>query len=149
MAHLSRRALGGMLLAALIWPVPGALAHDDKESIVELLMGMFSTPENPLTVAPVIVSGDHAIAGWVQGERGGRALLRRNGHHWAVHLCSGDGLKQAAFLEQTGIPATQAAEMTAALAAAEAALDPTVLAKFASFEGTVMIEPGAQHGHKP
>ena len=43
-------------------------------------------------VDPVVVEGDHAIAGWVQGDMGGRAHLRRKGHDWQLVLCSGDPL---------------------------------------------------------
>jgi hypothetical protein len=54
----------------------------------DTMKGMFDTPENPLSVEPVVVLGDNAIAGWVQGERGGRALLWRVDGQWEIRLCS-------------------------------------------------------------
>ena len=38
---------------------------------------MFGKPNETLSVEPIMVSGDHAVADWTQGEMGGRALLRR------------------------------------------------------------------------
>ncbi|MFM8702097.1 MAG: copper uptake system-associated protein [Hyphomicrobiales bacterium] len=126
-----------------------ALAHDDQHEIIHLMKGMFDTPENPLSVEPVIVVGDSAIAGWVQGERGGRALLWRVHGRWKIRLCSCDGLKDPKLLESANISAADAATLASQLAAAEAKLDPAVLAKFSSFEGTMMIDPEAGHqGHK-
>lgn len=125
-----------------------ASGDDPQHAIPAVLKAIFETPDNPLTVAPVVVSGDWAIAGWVQGERGGRALMK-NGHHgWSVHLCSGDGLKDAVALEKIGIPADQASRLAADLALADSKLDAKTLALFSSFEGTVMMDAHAGHGAK-
>jgi hypothetical protein len=115
---------------------------------MHLMKGMFDTPENPLSVDPVIILGDNAIAGWVQGEKGGRALLWRVDGQWQIRLCSGDALKDPKLLETAGIPSADAEALIAQLTAAESMLDPGVIAKFSSFEGTMMIEPGTgHHGH--
>lgn len=125
-----------------------AFAHDDKHAIIHLMKSMFDTPDNPLTVDPVVVVGDNAIAGWVQGEKGGRALLWRVDGQWQIRLCSGDGLKDPKLLENANIPAADVKTLIAELTVAEATLDPAVLAKFSSFEGTMVIEPGTGHqGH--
>ena len=39
---------------------------DPGESIVAKMKAIFETDEKPLTVAPVVVEGDWAIAGWIQ-----------------------------------------------------------------------------------
>jgi hypothetical protein len=39
---------------------------------------MFDKPNETLSVGPVVVSGNHAVADWAQGDMGGRALLRRS-----------------------------------------------------------------------
>ena len=148
MMNITRRAvLAASLVLGLLPNV--ALAHDDQHEIIHLMKGMFDTPENPLSVEPVIVVGDNAIAGWVQGERGGRALLWRVDGQWKIRLCSGDGLKDPKLLEIANISAADAATLASQLAAAEAKLDPAVLAKFSSFEGTMITDPEAGHqGHK-
>ena len=148
MMNITRRAvLAASLMLGLLPNV--ALAHDDQHEIIHLMKGVFDTPENPLSVAPVVVVGDNAIAGWVQGERGGRALLWRVDGQWKIRLCSGDGLKDPKLLESSNISAADAGTLASQLAAAESKLDPAVLAKFSSFEGTMMIDPEAGHqGHK-
>ena len=82
------------LSTALAFSTP-VLAQNDASSIRHALMEMFDRPEERLTVAPISVEGDIAVAGWAQGERGGRALMRRKHHNWQIILCSGDALKEA------------------------------------------------------
>jgi hypothetical protein len=48
----------------------------DEGAISNLLHATFDRPEAQLTIAPIVVVGNNAVAGWVQGEMGGRALLR-------------------------------------------------------------------------
>jgi hypothetical protein len=133
-----------------------AFAHGSEEhaAIVRVLKSEFDRPESPLAVAPVVVVEDHAIAGWVQDKRGGRALMRKVGGKWTIHLCSGDPLKNADMLESTGIPAGIAKTLSDRLAAAERAMPAETLALFATFEGVVHIgadghHPPPGHGHHP
>lgn len=123
-----------------------------EEAIPETLKTMFERPDKPLTILPVVVRNDWAIAGWQQDGRGGRALLKKGHHGWSVFLCSGDGIREAAALEKAGLSADDARALAADLADAEARLDPKVLATFASFEGTVMMAAEAgdagQGGHE-
>jgi hypothetical protein len=51
-------------------------------------MATFDEPDHRLEVAPVAVVGDNAVAGWVQGNQGGRALLRKRNGKWVLILCS-------------------------------------------------------------
>jgi hypothetical protein len=125
---------------------------DAAVDITAKLKAMFETEGNPLAVEPVVVAGDWAIAGWTQDGKGGRALLKRKGEGWSIHLCSGDSLKQADVLTKIGIPATDANDLAHHLAEAEKSLPAETLALFASFEGTVMVEgaegeSGHHHGH--
>ncbi len=54
MNMMSRRVL--LAGAALVIHLPvRAFAHDDKDHITHLLKAMFDTPENPLSVDPVVV----------------------------------------------------------------------------------------------
>ena len=148
MIIVSRRNL--IAIMAVTTLVPGAaFAHDDKAHIAHLMKAMFDTPENPLSVDPVVVLGDNAIAGWVQGEKGGRALLWRVNGEWQIRLCSGDGLKNPAMLVEAKISAEDAKSLVEQLLAAEAKIDPSVVAKFSTFEGTVVIDGTAGHsGHQ-
>jgi len=126
---------------------------DDAGAIRHVLMAMFDQPEDRLTVEPVTVEGDIAVAGWAQGDTGGRALMRKRDDTWHIVLCSGDALKEAHSLQQFGLTAEQAEQMAAAVLAAESALEPTLVEKFSRFDGVVMMEadgshpPVGGHGH--
>ncbi|MDR6820977.1 copper(I)-binding protein [Neorhizobium sp. 2083] len=127
------------------------VSSDPQQAIPVKLKAMFETAGKPLTVEPVVVKGDWAIAGWAQDGRGGRALLKKKDASWSIHLCSGDGLKQAQALRMMGLSENDAAAIAAKLAEAEKGMAPEKLALFASFEGTVMVEgdeanAGHQHG---
>ncbi|NEJ71433.1 copper uptake system-associated protein [Rhizobium phaseoli] len=133
--------LACVLLAAM------ASAEDDPQQVIPArLKAMFETPDKPLDIAPVVVQADWAIASWRQDGRGGRALLKKTHHGWSIYLCSGDGLKDAGTLEKIGISANDAAGLAAKLKDAEAGLDPSALALFSSFEGTVMMMNEASNG---
>ncbi|BBE74426.1 copper uptake system-associated protein [Oharaeibacter diazotrophicus] len=133
------------LVALAVAAAQPATAHDDVGAVTHLMMATFDKPETPLAVSPVVVEGDFAVAGWTQDGRGGRALLKRKGHDWALHLCAGDALKDATALRQMGIPAADADALAADLAAAEAKEDPARVALFATFEG--VVEMNADGGH--
>ena len=64
------------LLAALVllWSLAGsAIAGPDEDAVRDLLHSTFDKPEAKLVVAPVVATAGYAIAGWTQGEMGGRA----------------------------------------------------------------------------
>ncbi|MEF3046432.1 copper uptake system-associated protein [Pseudotabrizicola sp. L79] len=122
-------------------PAPTAAA--DAE-IGALLKAQFDTAETPLTVAPITVQGNVAIAGWAQGGRGGRAFLRQDDKGWFVELCSGASLMLPATLQSLGLSAPQAGALLASAKAAEAALAPETIALFDSFDGTMII---GRNGH--
>lgn len=133
-----------LVLFSLVGP---AFAGPDEDAVRHLLHSTFDKPDTRLVVEPVVVDGDHAIAGWTQGDMGGRALLRHKGHSWQIVLCSGDQLKSADTLVQVGLPTAAARTLAGQLAQAEAATDPKRLASFSRFDGIVMI--GADGHHPP
>ena len=141
-ALLSATALATMIALA----GPGLAGDGDAGAIRHLMMATFDRPDAPLEVAPVTVSGDIAVAGWAQGDMGGRALLRRKDGTWALILCSGDALREAGSLERFGLTPDEAAAMAAAVVAGEADMDPAVVEKFSRFDGTVMMD---EEGHHP
>ncbi len=131
-------------------PMSHAEHADDIDAIRALLMATFDRPEAPLTVDPVVVAGDDAIAAWQQDGNGGRALLRRTDGQWAVWLCAGDEVLDPAFLSAHGVAADAAAGLSGAARGAEAALGTDTIARIDAFEGVVLIAAageGAAHGH--
>ncbi len=135
----------------LVWTASfaaGALAHGtDQEQIQHALMATFDKPDNPLKVAPVVVQGDYAVAGWIQGDKGGRALLQKTKNEWQISVCAGDGLIQAKVLETTGMSAANAKALASAMVSAESKLTAHQRHLFGSFQGMMKVEPGqANHG---
>lgn len=137
--------LGAVLMASPVGLAPALASDDPAVHIRKLMADQFDKPEQRLQVDPVVVVSDHAIAGWVQGDMGGRALLRRKGHAWHIVLCSGDQLKSADTLIKVGIAAAAANQLAASLAAAEAKTDPARLAMFAKFDGILMLDGSGHH----
>jgi hypothetical protein len=142
------------LTAMTEWPAEASEA--DASAVRHVMMAIWDRPEARLEVDPIVIAGDHAIAGWSQGGTGGRALLRRKGDAWDVILCAGDDLKRADVLRKVGLAPAAAAALANDLAAAEMALAPGRLALFSKFEGLVVVSPGGgghgrhtpQQGHK-
>lgn len=121
-------------------------AADDQGQIIHLMKGQFETATAPLAVEPVVVVGDHAVAGWTQEGRGGRAFLTRKHGGWRIHLCAGESLKSAENLVKLGLEPTAAATMAEQIASSEKALGAERIALFDSFEGTMMVDQDGAHG---
>lgn len=145
------------LVLALAWTVLFGAVHAgyadrlrEQAAIRGLIDKTWSRPDAKVVIDPVVVDGDYAIAGWTQGERGGRALLKQHNGEWAVVLCSGDGLKLARLLIEAGVPEARATRLAADLATAEAATDAGRVELFSTFEGVMRMsgEHGSPH-HAP
>ncbi len=132
-------------LAILCASATMSLAHSDEHTIRHLLHTTFDKPESRVESDPVVVVGDHALAGWTQGDLGGRALMRWRHGTWQVFLCSGDAIKALDALQQTGTPAQDADKLARDIEAAESTLSPERRAQFSRFEGTVLMDTGGAH----
>lgn len=124
----------------------------EEAAIRQTIQSTWDTPQARVEVDPVVVVGRHAVAGWTQGPRGGRALmvLGKDGR-WAVAVCAGDALKDAKVLESAGLTAAEAGQLSAALVRAERSVPASRLAQFASFGGLVHMDghaaPAASAAH--
>ena len=136
-----------LLALALAGPAP-ALAHDDGDAptaIRAVIHGMFDRPDAELVVDPIAVVDGFAVAGWTQGEMGGRAFLKEQHGHWTLVLCTGDEIKSVEALTASGVPPETARQLAAEIAAAEADVDSARLAMFASFGGIVTMDQHPGH----
>lgn len=140
-----KQMLSALALLALV--SGPAHAGPDEDAIGAVLKGTWDRPGAPVVVEPVAIAADYAIAGWTQGDMGGRALLRRKGHAWVVVLCAGDQLKQAEALRMTGIGEDTARKLVAALAESESKVAPARVAMFSRFEGLVTMDEHGAHQH--
>jgi hypothetical protein len=119
----------------------------DEQSIEHAMKALFDKPEAPLKVAPVSVEGAYAVAGWIQYDRGGRALLKKENGKKSIQVCGGDGLKQASSLTMTGMDQASASRLAQKIAAAEKQMPSDQVKKFALFEGVVKVDGGAHDPH--
>lgn len=135
-----------LLPLALLASAASAMSASEHDQIVALMKQTWDSPLSPLDVSPVTIEDNHAIAGWVQGERGGRALLGRMNGKWRVVLCAGDGLLDIALLRDAGLSQKQAEALVLKTTRAEAELPKERVGKFALFKGALKVD--AHHGHE-
>lgn len=130
---------------------PAKLIHSEsmtpERRIEHAMRSLFDKPGLPLKVAPVSVEGDYAVAGWIQSDRGGRALLKKQHGKWVIQLCGGDGLKQAENLIKAGMEPLSASRLSQKVATAENKMNRDRVRKFSMFEGEVRVDGGAHPEH--
>lgn len=121
-----------------------ATAHDMNEHQITMVMKqLFEKPDAPLSVVPISVEGDYAVAGWIQGGRGGRAFLQKDKNQWAIGVCGGSGLTQAEVMQSIGMKSAAASRLAAAVVAAEDKLSADKRKLFDGFEGMVRVDQSA------
>lgn len=130
---------------------PDTADTPDTAQIAALLMAQFDRADAPLSVAPITVQGDVAVAGWSQDGNGGRAFLRRDAQGWFVELCAGESLRHPESLMAQGLSRGNAEALSAAVQTAEAQAGDDLIAQFNAFEGTLVIGrvgiAAQTHGH--
>ena len=122
-------------------------AMTDAQSIEHVMKALFEKPDAPLKVSPISVEGDYAVVGWIQDQRGGRALLKREKNKWSIQVCGGDGLTQANTLTMTGMSSASAKRLAVKISTAEKNIPTEQVKKFALFEGMVKVDGGKHDPH--
>jgi len=140
-----KKVLGVGLTFLFLIIQTSVFAGEQEDKITKLMMGIFDQPNNRLKVNPVVVEGDYAIAGWSQGDKGGRALLLSSQGKWAIQLCAGDALKDEKFLKESGVDSKIIPTILKKLATAEAKLDAMTLKRFSEFKEIVYINSAQGH----
>ncbi|MDR6304393.1 hypothetical protein GGQ85_002100 [Nitrobacter vulgaris] len=133
------------LIVALFGLTGAAGAGADEDAVRHLLHTAFDKPEQKLVIEPLVVGAGYAIAGWTQGDMGGRALLQNKHGRWTLILCAGDGIKTADALRQAGVASDAADALAQALTKAEQSVAAERLAMFARFEGLLRIDEAGDH----
>lgn len=138
-----RRVLccGAMLLGCT-----SAFAVGTEEAAIrQLIAHHYDRPEKRVSTAPIVVVEDYAIADWLQGKRGGRALLQKNKDGWSILACGGDGFRDPAQLASAGIPENKARQLANALASAEKGLPAEQVKRFGLFNPGEMATQSRHH----
>ena len=112
----------------------------DQEQIKQMMKHQFDKPHAPLSVSPIAVVGDYALASWIQVDSGGRALLSRHHGKWSIVLCGGDGLTQVDVLEKTGMSKQVAVQLSKQLVEGESKLSPKHKKMFSMFKGEIKVD---------
>ena len=128
-----------------------AFAHsqteaESQERIKALISKTFDQPNLKVQITPIVIEGKVAIADWTQGQKGGRALLRRKHADWEIIACGGAGFKDPSAIASAGISKEIASNITAKLKTAEAVLSAQKIKQLDSFDGVVTMGHGMQHG---
>ena len=140
-----------LLIFAAICIVSNAIAHpqteaESQEKIKALISKTFDQPDLKVQTTPIVIEGKVAIADWTQGQKGGRALLRRKHADWEIIACGGAGFKDSSAIAAAGISKGIANNITAKLKTAESSLSPQKIKQLDSFDGVVTMRHGMQHG---
>ncbi|MBU3602657.1 copper uptake system-associated protein [Polynucleobacter sp. AM-25C3] len=146
----SLRRISLFILTA-IFLVANAVAHsqteaESREKIKVLISKTFDQPNLKVQTTPIVIEGKVAIADWTQGQKGGRALLRRKHSDWEIIACGGPGFKDSGAIAATGISKEIANNITVKLKTEEAKLSPQKIKQLDSFDGVVTMGHGTQHG---
>jgi hypothetical protein len=154
-ATLIKLSLTACAMGAGVTLTPVARAQGAETGAVRnAIKAIWDKPGAPVEVDPVTVVKNHALAGWIQEKRGGRALLRLEHGKWTVIVCAGDGLVKASALQHAGISPADATALEKATLKAEAGVSPERRKMFALFEGLVRVDAsqtghGGHAGHTP
>lgn len=122
-------------------------AGDEFQQVRAVINTLYDTPQHKVVIDPIVIQGQHAVASWVQQNRGGRVVLYRTVEgQWSIVLCAGSAVTHTAFLVETGISHMDAELLAQGLIAAEAKLGKEKIALFDSFNGVVRGAHQADHG---
>ena len=130
-----------------------AIAHpqteeESRERIQKLISKTFDRPDLKVQTDPIVIEGKVAIADWIQGEKGGRALLTRKHVDWEIIACGGAGFKDPGVIAAAGISKRIANNITEKLKIAEAKLPPQKVKQLDSFDGVVTMGRNSRHEPK-
>lgn len=135
-----------LTLLGLMLSLPLFAADRDEANIAHTILMQWDTADAPVTVGPVSVVNQHAIAGWTKSDRGGRALLRRTATGWEVFVCGGDDMMRPAYLTQAGMSLTEAQQLLKSQRHLEQQLPQEKQQQLSSFSGVMPVMP--QHSHE-
>lgn len=112
---------------------PVLAASNSEDEIKAVISKIYDKPDHKVVTTPVAVVDKFAIADWTQGNRGGRALMKKINGQWAIAACGADGFKDIKNLEDAGIPTKTAEQLIKKLNQLEKSVEPARLHLFSIF----------------
>jgi len=135
-----------LLLIAL--SVATAHAHstaaEDEQSVAKEMHETWDKPGQPLKLPVIVIHHGMAIADWIQGDKGGRALLKYHPEHqhWHTLLCGGAELTASRHLQEAGMSTADAQSLVLLLQQREQVLPEDQRKQINSFSGVVNFSKG-------
>jgi hypothetical protein len=114
-------------------------------AIEATIKSQWDKPDHPIRVLVIVVSGQHAIADWIQEPKGGRVLLRLNAGQWQTLMCGDANIKQLSHLLSAGVPQADAEKLITSLEQSEASLTLDERTTINSFNGIVNLLKEPHH----
>ena len=118
----------------------------EEVQIQNVISEIYDKPNSKVVTNPISVKDNFAIADWIQGNRGGRALLKRTSNKWQIMACGGDGFKDINNLNAACIPNETAKSLLLELNRLEKSVDAHRLHLF-SIYGTKDDSKSMEHHH--
>lgn len=142
-------AIIGVLIAGLTLSLVCAVAEAKETTAIEIaLKAQWDKHNHSIRVPVIVMQGDYAIADWIQEQRGGRALLRREQQNWKTLLCGDANMNQVSNLVSAGVSREDAKHLAAALEQEEKRLSDADKALTDSFKGIVdLLKEPLHHAH--
>lgn len=112
-----------------------AFAAGERDEVKKLLSKSFDKPNKPVATELIAMEGNYAIADWLQGNMGGRALLVKESGGWRVLVCGGSGLKEISNLKAARVPEKTANALIEQLVRQEKAIASDKLGLINAFKG--------------
>ncbi len=131
--HVFPAFIAVFLAATVSAAVAQTTDNSPQQQIRTLVSSTYDQPDHKVETSPIVVADGYAIADWVQGEKGGRALLRRTNGAWEIIACGGDGLKEIKTLNDAGIAKETAKNLVAQLIKAEQSVSADRVKRFGLF----------------
>lgn len=139
-------AMIGLLIAGLTLSLVCAVAKAKETTAIEMVLkAQWDKSKHPIRIPVIVMQGDYAIADWIQEQRGGRALLKRDQQNWQTLLCGDANMKQVSNLVSAGVTREDAKHLAAALEQAEKRLSNADTVLIDSFKGIVDLLKEPQH----
>lgn len=143
------RSLAAALLVVLTMSATYADNTGDstQNEIKSVIAGIYDQPDLKVDIAPVVTADGYAIADWIQGSKGGRALLRQDNGKWKIVACGGSAFKDVDLLSDAGMSKNTARQLVAKLKQAEKSISKARIKMFDSFGATVDMSGESHHSH--
>jgi hypothetical protein len=124
--RIAMKVMAMMLIAVLAGCA--ASVGEEKAAIAHALQAKYGA-KGSVSVEPIVLRNDYAVADFVQGDIGGRAVLQKHKGLWQVLTLTGQDARDAAYLVKIGVPQVEARALANMLVTSEKQVPEERLAK--------------------